>query len=83
MNEMNELNPPCCLGKIKYLGYSEDPHPLRPSLTRPIFCFGKIFVFMGVLIFCAGNYRVFSWSEICFLLDADLRSSMKNLSFTN
>ena len=28
MNEMNELNPPCCLGKIKYLGYSEDPYPL-------------------------------------------------------
>ena len=28
MNEMNELIPPCCLGKIKYLGYSEDPYPL-------------------------------------------------------
>ena len=28
MNEMNELNPPCCLGKIKYLCYSEDPYPL-------------------------------------------------------
>ena len=28
MNEMNELNPSCCLVKIKYLGYSEDPHPL-------------------------------------------------------
>ena len=80
---MNELNPSYFLGKIKYLGYSEDPHPLRPSLTRPIFLFWEIFVFMGVLIFCAGNYRVFSWSEICFLLDADLRSSMKNLSFTN
>ena len=80
---MNELNPSYFLGKIKYLDYSEDPHPLRPSLTRPIFCFGKIFVFMGVLIFCAGNYRVFSWSEICFLMNADLRSSTENLSFTN
>ena len=28
MNEMNGLIPPCCLGKIKYLGYSEDPYPL-------------------------------------------------------
>ena len=28
MNVMNELNPSCCLGKIKYLGYSEDPYPL-------------------------------------------------------
>ena len=25
---MNELIPPCCLGKIKYLSYSEDPYPL-------------------------------------------------------
>ena len=25
---MNELNPSYFLGKIKYLGYSEDPHPL-------------------------------------------------------
>ena len=25
---MNELIPPCCFGKIKYLGYSEDPYPL-------------------------------------------------------
>ena len=49
----------------------------------PYFLFWENFVFIGVLIFCAGNYRVFSWSEICFLLDADLRSSMKNLSFTN
>ena len=24
----NELNPSCCLEKIKYLDYSEDPHPL-------------------------------------------------------
>ena len=49
----------------------------------PYFLLWENFVFIGVLIFCAGNYRVFSWSEICFLLDADLRSSMKNLSFTN
>ena len=28
MNEMNGLIPPCCLGKVKYLGYSEDPYPL-------------------------------------------------------
>ena len=28
MNEMSELNPSCCLGKIKYLCYSEDPYPL-------------------------------------------------------
>ena len=28
MNEMNRLIPPCCLGKVKYLGYSEDPYPL-------------------------------------------------------
>ena len=28
MNEMNEVIPPCCLGKIKYLCYSEDPYPL-------------------------------------------------------
>ena len=28
MNVMNELNSSCCLEKIKYLGYSEDPHPL-------------------------------------------------------
>ena len=25
---MNELIPPCCLGKVKYLGYTEDPYPL-------------------------------------------------------
>ena len=25
---MNELNPSYFLGKIKYLDYSEDPHPL-------------------------------------------------------
>ena len=25
---MNELNPSYFLGKIKYLGYSEDPYPL-------------------------------------------------------
>ena len=25
---MNELIPPCCFGKIKYLYYSEDPYPL-------------------------------------------------------
>ena len=25
---MNELIPPCCFGKIKYLDYSEDPYPL-------------------------------------------------------
>ena len=25
---MNGLIPPCCFGKIKYLGYSEDPYPL-------------------------------------------------------
>ena len=28
MNEMNGLIPSCCFGKIKYLGYSEDPYPL-------------------------------------------------------
>ena len=28
VNEMNEVIPPCCLGKIKYLCYSEDPYPL-------------------------------------------------------
>ena len=25
---MNGLIPPCCFGKVKYLGYTEDPYPL-------------------------------------------------------
>ena len=51
--------------------------------SPPCFLFWETLYFIGVLIFCAGNYRVFSWGEICFLMDADLRSSMENLSFTN
>ena len=49
----------------------------------PCFLFWETLFFIGVLIFCAGNYKVFSWSEICFLMNADLRSSTENLSFTN
>ena len=25
---MNGLIPPCCFGRIKYIVYTEDPHPL-------------------------------------------------------
>ena len=46
VNEMNEVIPPCCLGKIKYLCYSEDPYPLRPSLAHPVLCFGKLCILL-------------------------------------
>ena len=59
MNEINELIPPCCLGKIKYLYYSEDPYPLRPTLKPPCFLFWETLYFIGLLIFCSGYHLKF------------------------
>ena len=62
MNEMNELIPPCCLGKIKYLGYSEDPYPL--SMKDVNLSYLLSFNYLSSLIFWT---QIYSSSQFCRL----------------
>ena len=55
---MNELNPHCCLGKIKYLGYSEDPYPL--SMTDVNLSYLLSFQFYSLILVLFFQVETFS-----------------------
>ena len=86
---MNGLIPPCCLGNVKYLGYSEAPYPLSmkdvnlsfllsfqfSSLILVLFFQVETFVRKERLLVCVkyGLVHVVSMSLLCSL---EVRSYM-------
>ena len=55
MNEKDALIPPCCLGKVKYLGYSEDPYPLSMKDVNLSFLLSFQFSSLILVLFFSGR----------------------------